>query len=151
MKKLRYALFVLLCVISTIASAQNIEVERAYTFAKFMVYDANDQLEFNEKVAGVIMFYSENGKEGISISLGSEITYNGFITQRSKDSVNGEIVYSYKFLQSFEGKMVPIVLSEIYTPTISNAVPTKFYLAICNVHTNEKVKSNVFEGISRAR
>lgn len=132
-------------------SAQNIEVERAYTFTKFMVYDANNQLEFNEKVCGVILFYNENGNEGISVSLGSEITYSGKIIQRSKDNVKGEIVYSYKFYQKFGNKMVPIILSEIYTPTISNAVPSRFYLAICNVNTNEKVKSNIFEGISRAR
>ena len=131
--------------------AQNITITRSYIYERFQVLDRNYQLEYDSKIYGVIMFYRERGMDGVTISLGNQIAYNGIITKQETDNVNGEIVYHYQFYQDFEGVKVPIVLSEIYNPVISNAVPARFFLAVTNRFSNEMVKVNIFEDIKKSK
>ena len=131
--------------------AQNINISRAFTFARFQINDRDHRLEMDEKIPGVIMFYQERGKEGVCISLGNDIVYNGIITKKDNGNFNGEVIYNYQFYQAFGDAQVPIVLSEIYNPSVSKTVPVRFFLAVINRFSNEMVKSNLFEGISRTR
>ncbi len=97
------------------------------------------------------MFYLLRGMEGICISIGEEIVYNGLITKKENSNYNGESLHNYQFYIEVGDAQVPIVLTECYNPSFSKTVPVRFFLAVINRFSNEMVKSNIFEGISRAR
>lgn len=132
--------------------SQDVKQKLVYQYTSMENIDKNYNIVESLEVNGLIIYSEAGGLDFISVVMGEDIVYNGYVSKSKIAFDNSEQkAINYLVIMEFQGNKVPLQIFEIYEKDASLSIPQSIIVNIHSAQTGEYLQGQSFSGISRIR